>query len=123
MFNAAYALLCSVTLLGTFIWQAVAVYVAISNRDELEQLLQNSKGISLRAPPIDASLMLKTMWISELGKVMMLPTSYLKRGELDGEDWRHFPQSMRRKLKVMCLSIWTLGGAYLILGGMTLFKI
>lgn len=101
-------------------WITVALHMAYTKMDMMLELYKNCRAIMVRAPLRYGGPWGNIMLIGGISGIITFPNFYLKRGELNLEDLKNTPASLRRKLAILQWSVW---GLLLIMSGFAIIAI
>ena len=102
------SLLCGLTILGMWIWIAVALHMAYTKMDWLLDLLKDSSAIRDRAFLNSGGPWGRLLLIGGVSGIVTFPGFYLKRGGIRNEDLERLPRPIKKKLVALHWSALTL---------------
>ncbi|MGO4309534.1 hypothetical protein AB4Z35_06570 [Pseudomonas sp. KB_15] len=93
--------LCGLVLVGLFLWNVTALYLAHTRMDLMLEKLKNCTAIMVRAPLRHGGCWGKVLLVGGISGIVTFPGFYLKRGELSIDDLQKFPVTLKRMLIVL----------------------
>lgn len=97
--------LCTLGILGLFIWIGIVLHLAYTRMDEVLEHLKNCGAVKNRLPLLYGGPMGKLLLMGGITGIVTFPGIYLKHGGVSIEDLEHFPASLKRKFAVLQWSV------------------
>ena len=95
-----------------FLYIGVQLYLAYFRMDEILAGFKRSRGVELRRSIMGRDPFTRFFMLISVGAMLTFHKRSIKGGDLDSEDYKHFPRSLHRMIKLSYMSA-LFGGALL----------
>lgn len=93
--------ICGVVLLSIFIWIAIGLHMAYTKMDMMLSHLEKCSVIVDLTPLRNNGPLGKFLLVGSISGILTFPDMYIRRGNVNADDVKNFPRTLKRKLILM----------------------